>query len=489
VSAPGPTPAPGPGARRGDRRLLVTALAVVVLIGIVTGLVTARETAAPMPLDADSPAPAGALALAEAAARLGWRSERAELPLPATRPGTTYLAVRAYHGVRDDDAGRLLAAVRAGAGLVVDVRAAGDPLTDSLGLALVSDGLWTLDNRRTGQRVGVADALGRPTCTPRLTDPSDGTEVANFTLVDSGHAATNVPGRRLFVDAWRLPADSAGPGARPPRPARSPRGRGDSAVVVRAETTLVAPGRRSQAPVAAGAVWAPVMVGFPLGQGRVVAVADAALLTNSALRTCWAAAGPVALQMLAWVAPAPVGGRGRGTLVFLQGRRDVADGGGPSVLGAVRRALTEVPAGRALAQALGAALVLLAALGARALPPLPAARIERRSPREHVGALAGAYRQARATRLVARRLARGLRRRHGGTTGRAAGDAARRPVAAPADEAAFLASVAARHPALASDAEQLAAATRTPVPPAALPAVGAAAARIDAALAAARRGG
>jgi hypothetical protein len=438
---------------------------------------TTRAADVQVPLDADSPAPAGALALAEAARRFGWQTERAELPLAAARPAATYAAVRAAHGVRERDAGQLLAAVRAGAGLVVDVRPAGDPLSDSLGLRLVTRGAWTLDNRRTAARLGVAAAIGRPGCAPRVVDARAGTDAADFVLADSGAAAEGAPGRRLFVDAWRRAdgGDVDPPAPRPARPGAAGRGTRPDA-------------RTAAAPPATGVAWSPVLVGFPLGRGRVVAVADASLLTNGALRTCWAAAGPAALRALEWVAPAqPAGARGRGALVFLQGRRAAgAEPGGASPLRATWRALTEVPAGRAVAQALGAALVLLAALGARPVPPLPAGRAERRSPREHVGALARAYHEARATRLVARRLARGLRRRYGGAGRAAAGPAA--------DEAAFLATLPARLPpalrdGAARDAAALAAATREPVAPSALAEVGAAAARLDAALDTARRGG
>jgi len=183
----------------------------------------------------------------------------------------------------------------------------------------------------------------------------------------------------------------------------------------------------------------------------------------------------------------------------------------PSVLGAVWQALTEVPAGRALAQAGLAALVLLAAFAPRALPPAAERRAERRSPLEHVGALAGAYREARATRLVARRLARGLRRRYGGggtaparmhgrllpnegvpntavsvDGTRPAGSAA--SLASDDADATFLVAVATRHPHAAADAALLATAARAPVAPARLAEVGEAAARLDALLDAARRG-
>ena len=468
---------------RAERRLFAGATAAVLVICVLLGVFAARVRARGWPsLDADGPTPAGALALAMTAERLGWRAERTHLPLARYDTMATYLAVREDHGVREADAGRLLAAVRAGAGLVVDVRRpAEDPLSDSLGLRLLVAGTWTLDNARTARAVDVAAALDRPGCRLGATDPNSGTAFAGFALADSGPLAPGAPGRRVFVDG-RADGNAGfgdpGAGAR-----RVPAGPGP---------------RRSEAEPR----WSPIVAGFPLGRGRVVAVADASLLSNAALRTCWAAAGPAAVRALEWVAPAAMrdgtreraagaraaaGRWARGPLVFLQGRRGPAGATrAPSTLRAVWTVLTEVPAGRVVAQGVAAALVLLAAFGPRALPPLPERRARRRSPLEHVGALAGAYREAGATRLVARRLARGLRRRYGGSgaAGRSAGGA---PSGDDAD-LAFLAAVAARHPAASADAGRLAAAARAPVRPAGLAEVGDAAARLDALLDAARRG-
>jgi hypothetical protein len=122
-----------------------------------------------------------------------------------------------------------------------------------------------------------------------------------------------------------------------------------------------------------------------------------------------------------------------------------------------------------LLQGVGAALLLLAALGARPLVPVGRQRIERRSPFEHVGALARAYEEIGATRVVARRLVRGLRRRLGSSTS----------PSATRDEDALLAALEARHPALAPQIALVRDAMRTARTPAALLEVGRAVAEIE----------
>jgi hypothetical protein len=206
----------------------------------------------------------------------------------------------------------------------------------------------------------------------------------------------------------------------------------------------------------------PVAFGAQVGRGRVVAVADPFLLRNDVVRLCWSEAGVNAVRMLAWLD----GARSHRLLVFDEFHHGY--GRQPSVARSVRRALTEVPAGRALLQAMVAGLVLLAAVGARPVVPVAQRRIERRSPIEHVGALARAYEQARASRVAARRLVRGLRRRHG--MGRSA------------DDAAFLARVAARHPHTAPDVALINRALQQPVPPADFLRVGEAVVRVERAL-------
>jgi hypothetical protein len=140
--------------------------------------------------------------------------------------------------------------------------------------------------------------------------------------------------------------------------------------------------------------------------------------------------------MLEWLAP----GR-RPPLIFAEYHQ--GHGHHASVMKTIRRELADTPAGRVVLNLLIAAGVLLLAVGVRPIAPRARIRSERRSPLEHVGALAHAYSQVNATRTALRRLIRGLRRRHPIGTLRSASD----------DE--YLSSLAARHPSVAGDVDAL----------------------------------
>jgi hypothetical protein len=193
--------------------------------------------------------------------------------------------------------------------------------------------------------------------------------------------------------------------------------------------------------------------GFTLGRGRVVVYSDPDLLRNDVVRICRWDIGHRVVESLDWVAA----GR-RQALVFDE--YDQGYGTQPSMWRVSREFLFGSTVGRAFAQAIGAALVLMLALGVRPIPPRDVPRIERRSPLEHVDALARAYERINATRLVARRLAAGLRRRHGRGTwsARAAGTGG-----GDADER-FLSAVVVGHPGVAADAARILSAERSPVP-------------------------
>jgi hypothetical protein len=125
--------------------------------------------------------------------------------------------------------------------------------------------------------------------------------------------------------------------------------------------------------------------------------------------------------------------------------------------------------GRALLQVALAALVLLLAIGPRALPPVDVLRIERRDPLEQIDALAHAYEQVRATRTLTARLVHGLRSRveRGWSAARARPD----------DD--FLADVERQVPALAADVALVRRALVENVPERSLPELGAALQRIE----------
>jgi len=192
-------------------------------------------------------------------------------------------------------------------------------------------------------------------------------------------------------------------------------------------------------------------VGFTLGRGRVVVVADPDLLRNDVLRNCRWNAGLTAMRMVEWLARRPDGGRPPTRIVFDEYHQ--GEGRHASTVAVMRHYLSATRTGRTLLQVTIASLVLLLAAAPRALAPSPRVSFERRSPLEHVGALSRAYEQVGATRLAARRLVRGIRRRHAHGAWRRASDED------------FLQSIAARHPALAPDVALLLDATRRPLPP------------------------
>ena len=163
------------------------------------------------------------------------------------------------------------------------------------------------------------------------------------------------------------------------------------------------PLRGAQAEVLLASGGRPVAAAYPLGRGRVVAFSDAAPFVNQQLKT---SRGAVLFARVA--ADATAGGR---TLRFDEYHHGFQGDG--SVVRTLRRFFVHDGAGRALLQLAAVALGLLLLAGRRfgaAVPPAPA---RRRSPLEHVEALAGAYRQAGARRTARRFLLAGLARRLG----------------------------------------------------------------------------
>ena len=201
-----------------------------------------------------------------------------------------------------------------------------------------------------------------------------------------------------------------------------------------------------------------LVMGVRLGTGRIAILADGEILANSELRDETTAVLPI--RLIEWVAP-----RRRPPLVFPEYHQGY--GRHPSVTRSIRIAVFDTAPGRAAVQLLAAGVVLLLVHGVRPIGPRPRARVERRSPIEHVGALAHAYAQVGATRTATRRLVHGLRRRHPIGTLRAATD----------EE--YLASLSARYPALAPQVDLLLAATKAPQPPERFRDAGAAVAHIE----------
>jgi hypothetical protein len=151
----------------------------------------------------------------------------------------------------------------------------------------------------------------------------------------------------------------------------------------------------------------PAVIGFQLGRGRVVVASDPDFLRNDVLRECAYGLDVRAVRALEYLRAG--GDRPRSTIVFDEYHQGY--GRQPGTTRAIAGYLMGTRSGHLLFQMLGAGLLLLFALAPRALTPRHPERIERRSPLEHVDALARAYGQLGATRTAAAHLVRGVRRR------------------------------------------------------------------------------
>jgi hypothetical protein len=144
----------------------------------------------------------------------------------------------------------------------------------------------------------------------------------------------------------------------------------------------------------------PVAITWPLGQGRVIAVSDARPLTNGSLRTSGAA--HVIIRATAEA----------GDSIFFDEYHQGFTGDG-SLLGGTMMMIRRFVSGPVAIQLLVAAALLLLVGARRFGAPLQPVPARRRSPLEHVEALAGAYRQAGARRTARRLLLAGMARRLG----------------------------------------------------------------------------
>jgi hypothetical protein len=144
----------------------------------------------------------------------------------------------------------------------------------------------------------------------------------------------------------------------------------------------------------------PVAATWPVGEGRVIALSDVRPLTNGRLRESGAA-----LPLIRALAQAG------DTIVFDEYHQGFTGGG--SLAGGTWSMIKRFVSGPAAIQLLAAAALLLWVSARRFGAPLLPPPTRRRSPLEHVEALAGAYRQAGARRTVRRLLLAGAARRLG----------------------------------------------------------------------------
>ncbi len=307
----------------------------------------------------------GTRALYDVLGRLGFAMSRNEKPLTSP-PDTvsTYALIAPAQPLTSVEEARLLGAVRHGAILVFT--ADNEALADSLGFELSppTDGFYSL--RMT------TVAGGNPT--EPYTSPDPLTVFRATLPISVTVTSKSESGNQAFL--WLDPSIRGPAVEKPPQ---------------------------------VDSIQRPTLVlGHQFGRGYAIAVAPAEIATNQALRQPRVA---IAIVRAIQFANSAASQRSRSNVVtfdeYHHGFGTHAD-----MVAAVEYALTETPVGRMTIEIIAAALVLLLAFGVRSLAPVSIPPVSRRSPLEHVGALAHAYAQVNARTLGTNRLIRGLRRRH-----------------------------------------------------------------------------
>lgn len=307
----------------------------------------------------------GSRALYEVLGRIGFTVSRNEKPLTSPLPDTTstYVLIAPAQPLTSVEQTQLLYAVRHGAILVFT--SDNDALADSLGfeIASPSDGFRTLS---------LATVAGGNPPAPNAQDPRAMFQAAfpiGLTV-----ASKSKSGNQAFL--WLDPPI---------------RGAGD---ITSAQFDS------TQQPT--------LVLGHRFGRGYTIAVAPSPILMNQVMREPRTAIAIVrAIQFANFtLRTTPRSNK----VVFDEYHHGF--GAHADMAAAVEHALTATPGGRMTLGIVAAALVLLLAFGIRPLAPVSIPPVSRRSPLEHVGALAHAYSQVDARNLGANRLVRGLRRRH-----------------------------------------------------------------------------
>ena len=305
----------------------------------------------------------GVRALYEVLGRLGFNMSRNERPLKSA-PGTagTYVLLKPAQPLTAAEQNNLLKAVRNGLTLIFTPD--DDAFTDSLGFELLppTGGFPTLSRTRV--------AGGNP----RDTDLS-GPQAALRAAFPISITVSPTPRSSGQAFMWLVPNDDS-------RAARL-----DSVH----QSTLVS--------------------GHRVGRGYAIAVAPPAIVMNQVIREPRAAIAIVrAIQFANGNNGASATGPHSNDVVFDEYHHGF--GVHADMPAAVMNALTNTALGRTTLELVAAALVLLLALAVRPIAPISIPVVSRRSPLEHVGALAHAYAQVNARALGTARLVRGLRRRH-----------------------------------------------------------------------------
>jgi len=428
------TEATGPESRprRHRRRIAFAILAVaIVLVALLTPEDTGGRTGDAR-LTSRSTEPQGAAALFALAGRLGWQPiQRLADSIPLGDTTSIHLVLDPPIAPSAMETHEMLDRVRRGAGLVFVL--GGGPLADSLGLGSTVP--------RAGSVIGAA----------QLIVGSSGTLVAEDTAScgdrDEGWLSAGLPfwpDRQTHILAIRWEGQRPA-GARPLAAVRTVNGFASNEL--------------------------PAVIGFPLERGRVVVAADPDLLRNDVLRVCRWGADVAAVRMLEFASEDAPGGGRRRRLVFDEYHQGYGEQ--PGTVRGIVTYLRRTASGHLVLQLAAAGLLLLFAIGPRLLPPRAVERIERRSPLEHVDALARAYRAVGATRTATLRLVHGVRRRVDRSLG---------SQAAPATDDAFLAWARDRVPARSGDIDLVRQALERPVPRRQLEEVGQALRRLETSL-------
>jgi hypothetical protein len=354
--------------------VLAVVLTLIVLVAVLTPEQQQDARSGDQRLTSRSTGTNGAGLFYDLAGRLGWRvSRRVVDTLGATGPRAIHAVLWPAADVRMTEAHALLEHVRRGGALLFVVGEDG-ALEDSLHVAHGSGGTAAL-----GPGSGLDVSI----------DPDDDTQrTADCAAVPADRTAglPMWPSQQMLLYSleWR----------RSPPPNR---------------VTFMTTAQRPSGTSRGATRIEPAAVGFPYGLGRVVVISDPDLLRNDVLRRCGWRADVVAIRMLEYLSAGAVDGVRRDQLVFDEYHQGFGDH--PGTLRAIGRYLGVTPSGHTVLQLGLAGLVLLAALAPRLLPPRDPERIERRSPLEHVDALARAYQRVGATRTATLQLLHGVRRR------------------------------------------------------------------------------
>lgn len=348
---------PASGSLFTPARVLTTVAALLVLFVIFAPQEREDTGAAYSSYSAGS---GGTRALYETLGRLGFSVGRNDKSLTSgPDSASAYALIQPAQALTTIEQTQLLSAVRRG--LVLVFTPNDDELTDSLGFELESSpgGFYTLSR--------TAVAGGNPP-TPETQDPRAAFQAAF--PISATVASKSKSGNQTFLWLQPLPNTDQAKSDSAHRPA--------------------------------------LVLGHRLGHGYVIAVTPAEITMNQVMREPRAAIAIVRALQFANNAVAPPGRADR--VVFDEYHHGF--GTHANMPAAIADALTDTPTGRATLEIVAAALVLLLAFAVRPIAPVPVPPVSRRSPLEHVGALAHAYAQVDARRLAANRLARGLRRRH-----------------------------------------------------------------------------